>query len=162
MIRKISLAILAVAIASCKSYNLSSKKYIDSNQEKRVVLEFINDTLVNVQQIFFCDKLPKEYQKITFLATYKIDRINIKTFDRDFKSKKFKSDILVLDNVDCADCESYRVIPNYEDLGCSIAEIKDKKLKDKMKLGIIYNLVKDTLILKKNLILFDDLKLKSQ
>lgn len=161
MLRRLILAIFALSIASCKSYDLSGKKYVASNQEKRVSLEFINDTLVNVKQKFFCDKLPKEYQEITFDAKYEIDRMNIKTFDEDFKSKRFKSDILVLENLNCADCQGYKTIPNYEDLGCS-TKIEDERLKDKVKSGVIYNLVNDTLILKRNQILFDNLKLKSQ
>jgi len=161
MLKKGFLVICVLLIASCKSYDLVGKEYRASNQEKVVAIEFINDTLCKVNQKFLCDKLPEKYKSVGFNATYKVSRMNIKTHDANFKPTRFKADILVINNIDCIDCEKYREIPNYIDLNCTTI-LKDEKLKGKVKYGVIYNMVNDTLVIDKNQILFDNLTLKSQ
>lgn len=161
MFKRGILIICVLLIASCKSYDLIGKKYRASNQEKSVAIEFINDTLCKVKQEFLCDRLPEKYKSVDFNATYKVSRMNIKTHDENFKPTRFKADILVINNLDCIGCEKYKEIPNYIDLNCTTA-LKDERLKGKIKYGVIYNMVNDTLVIDKNQILFDNLKLQSQ
>lgn len=155
------LIICVLLVTSCKSYDLVGKKYLASNQEKTVAIEFVNDTLCKVNQRFLCDKLPEKYRNLDFNATYKISKMNIKTHDANFKPTRFKADILVINNLDCDGCEKYKEIPNYIDLNCTTV-LNDEKLKGKIKYGVIYNMVNDTLVIDKNQILFDNLKLKSE
>lgn len=163
MFRK-RIIVVYLLVLSCKSYdNLAGKKYTSFNQEKSITIEFINDTLCRVQQEFFCNDLPENYKRINFNATYKVDKMNIKLYNKDLKLSKSRVSILVVNNIDCSvNCEKYQTIPNYEELGCSLVAWEDEKLREKVKLGVIYNLINDTLIIQKNQILFDNLKLKQQ
>lgn len=159
MLKKITIGMFLIIISSCKSYDLIGKKYLDINQEKTVSIEFINDTLCNVKQEFLCEKIPENYRKIDIIATYKISRMSIKTYNASFKSKRFKANILIIKNLDCVNCKKYDEIPDYLKLNCSNI-IEDEKLKRKIKHGVIYNLINDTLVINKNQIFFDNLSLK--
>ncbi len=151
--------LIVLITVSCKSYDFAGKKYEASNQEKRIQIEFVNDTLCKIEQEFLCDELSETYKNTVFNATYKIDKVNIKTYDKDLKPVRFKSDILVVNNLDCSKCDKYKVIPNYVDLNCITTKLKNEKLKDKVKLGVIYNMVNDTLVIDKKQIWFGNLKL---
>lgn len=158
-IKGVLFALTVLVLVSCKPYNLVGEKFFASNQEKIVSIEFVNDTLCNVSQWFSCDKLPEEYRNIEFKATYKVEKMKLKTYDSNFKPTRFKTDILIVNNLECVDCKRYKEIPNYFDLNCATV-IDDDKLKEKIKYGIIYNLVNDTLIIDKGQIMFGGLKLK--
>jgi len=161
ILRNLSLIIIALIIFSCKSYNLKGKTFFAENLEKKVTLDFLNDTLVVVKQEFFCDKLPKKYQEIIFKAKYEIDKINVNSYNKHFKPKKYKLDALIVNNLDCIDCHNYIEVPNYEELGCSNTKY-DLMLQDKVELGVIYYLMNDTITLIDNQIFFANLKLKSK
>jgi hypothetical protein len=162
MKNKIVYFLMALIIVSCKSYDFSGKRYKASNQEKKIQIEFVNDTLCKIKQEFLCDELSETYRNTTFNATYKIDKVNIETYDKNLKPVRFKSDILVINNLDCPKCEKYKVIPNYVELNCTTTKLTDERLKDKVKLGVIYNMVNDTLVIDKKQIWFGNLKLKKE
>ena len=161
MLKKI-LVIVVLLVASCKSYDLKGKKYTSSNGEKQVVIEFVNDTLSKVTQEYFCNDLPEKYAQTEIMAKYSVEKYKVKGYSENYKPKTVKTTILVLENIKCdEDCEKYIEIPNYESLDCSQIKI-DHRLKDKIVLGRIYNLAKDTFELKNNEILFGYLKLKQE
>lgn len=163
MFRK-EMLVICFLMLSCKSYDdLAGKKYSAFNDEKAVVIEFVNDTVCKVQQSFFCNELPKNYKQINFKATYKVDRINLKLYNQDLKISKLKTSILIVNNIDYpADSQRYQVIPNYEELSCSFWNLEDERLHEKLKSGVIYNLINDTLLIWKNEIFFDNLRLEQQ
>ena len=163
MLRKEIIVIVLLVMSSCKTYDLTGRQYQASNQEKLVRIEFLNDTLCKVYQQFLCNELAEEYRSHVFDATYRIDRMKIRTQDENFKTASFKTDVLILNNLDCAGCEKSSVIPNYKDLDCTKAEIIDNAIEDKIKFGLIYNMTNDTLIINEDShIVFNRLKLKPQ
>jgi len=141
---------------------LKGKKYISSNAEREVVIEFLNDTLSKVTQEYFCDNLPEKYAQTEITAKYSVEKYKIKGYNKNYKPKIVKTSILVLENINCNEkCERYIEIPDYKDLGCLRMKM-DERVKDKIALGRIYNLVKDTFELKNNEIKFGYLNLKQE
>ena len=160
--KTIVLLICLLLLTCCKSYDFIGSKYVADNKEKVVSIEFINDTLCKINQKFLCDDLPDSYRNTSFKATYQVDKVNIKTYDENLNPKRFKADVLIINNLDCQNCEEYTLIPNYIASNYTDTELPDKRLKDKIKFGVIYNMLNDTLVLDDNRILFDNLKLKKQ
>ena len=153
------LFIVVISITSCKSYRLTGRKFQGANQEKIVTIDFLNDTLCKVTQEFQCNKIPDKYRKVSFKSSYKVRKINIQTYNNSYKPIKTKFDALIISNLECVDCKRYIEIPNYRNLNCTKDSI-DKRLKGIVKIGLIYNLVNDTIILDKHYIYFGNLKLK--
>ena len=122
-----------------------------------MTIDFKNDSLCEINQVFYCDKIPEKFRKTNFLCKYAIGTgQQITGYNENFRKKKIKFKKLVMQNLADSIPDSYTIIPNYEDLCLSPVAInsKEAKLRNLIKDGIIYNLINDTLIIYDNRIGF--------
>lgn len=151
-------------LVSCKSgINLNGEFYELKDKEEIVSLKFINDSICIVKQKFLCQNLPEEFKEIEDIKVqYKKGRIDVAYLDLNKKKKKSKMDVLFVENLKYKNSNNlsitnYFSIPNYEKLKCNkLLENNSNanKIKSKIETGIIMNLVKDTIRIKKDTIFF--------
>jgi hypothetical protein len=150
--------ILILVLFSCKSNNFSGKSYMGSNKEEIVKIKFINDSICEVKQEFLCEQLKNTYRIKRIYAKYKVVKLKINSYDKKFKPIIFKSNALIINNLECKKCEKYYLIPNYEE-NCMNTIKLDTRFKNKIKMGVIYNMIQDTVLFNKKEIIFGNLKL---
>lgn len=149
-------------ITSCSSTKKINGKYSFNNSERLIFIDFKNDSLCEVNQVFYCDNIPEKYQNTNFMCKYSVSSLNKAIgYNENFRKKKIKFRKLAMQNLTDSIPESYIIIPDYEDSCLPPVAIssKEAKLRNKIKYGIIYNLVNDTLVIYDSHITFANYKL---
>ncbi|MFY7729527.1 MAG: hypothetical protein ACOVRN_08425 [Flavobacterium sp.] len=143
---------------SCKStIALDGKTFELSDSEELIRIQFISNDICEVQQSFYCDNIPDSLKMTSIKAKYKITKTKLPYFKGN-KSKFLKVKFLTISNLDASSKQlpKYTYIDNYSKM-CqnSVPENSNEmKLRNKVPSGIILNLTNDSLILKKDTIVF--------
>jgi len=148
-------------ITSCTTQKINGK-YSFKNNQRLITIDFKNDSLCEINQVFYCDKIPEKFRKTNSLCKYAIStRQQIIGYNENFRKKKIKFRKLTIQNLADSIPDSYIIIPDYEDSCLPPVAInsKEAKLHNLIKDGIIYNLVNDTLVIYDNHISFGNYRL---
>jgi hypothetical protein len=153
--RIIILIISAILIFSCHSTkNLKGQVYELSDGEQKIQLNFLTAKHCRIEQSYKCEKLPDTFSYLTLEAKYHIVKHKLKYL----KNKSLTADLVVVENSDpnSKTLPNYTYIPDYEKLCLPQVTVNSTEYKIRQKLipGVILNLVKDTLLIKNDTIIF--------
>ncbi|PJB12470.1 MAG: hypothetical protein CO119_06385 [Flavobacteriales bacterium CG_4_9_14_3_um_filter_40_17] len=161
-------------LVSCKSI-LTGDEFRFVNDEKFISVVFLNDSIAEIRQEFYCDKVPENLRKSKILTFYSFEKIKpTKVVDlqkdkygggtgKNLKYMNIKFNVLIMNNIDCENnncdnIEPYTVIPDYIENCIDKSEV-DTRILQKMKFVRIHNMVNDTLFKYKNYLIFNSLRL---
>lgn len=153
--RIIILIIAALLIFSCHSTkNLKGQVYELSDGEQKIQLSFLTAKNCRVEQSYKCEKLPDSYSNLILEADYHVVKVQMKYS----KKKSLTIDFVVIENLDpnANTLPNYTYIPDYEKLCLPQVTVNSTEYKIRQKLipGVILNLVKDSLLIKQDTIIF--------
>ena len=152
--------IVIITLTSC-SPKLAGTTYTGSNQYKHSSIKFFNDTLCEIQQRILCKNIDTQYQQKTILATYKKVRFTSVGYKSNGPvitgpKKRIRFIGIVVNNVNCDNCDKYISVPNFFKNGCMVE--KDSIIEKIGGFGKLYNFPNDTLPLYKGIIYIGTVK----
>lgn len=153
--RIIILIVSALLIFSCHSTkNLKGQVYEFSDGEQKIQLNFLTAKNCRIEQSYKCEKLPDSYSELIIEADYHVVKVKMKYS----KNKSLTAAFVVLENSDpnANTLPNYTYISDYEKLCLPQVTVNSPEYKIRQKLipGVILNLVKDSLLIKQDTIIF--------
>lgn len=147
--------LLALSISSCRSTrNLEGQVYELLDGEQKILINFFTENRCQVEQSYECEKLPDTFRHLTLEAKYYMVKHQLKYS----KNKSISVDLIVLKRSEpnLNNLPNHTYIPDYEKLCLQQIRVNstDYKLRQKLIPGVILNLVKDSLLIKKDTIFF--------
>ena len=156
----IFICFLSLHFFSCSPSKLVGKTFFGSNNLRSISITFVNDSICEIVQKFYCKSISNEYNNIHVSTKYremgklKVDYCNTIRVAHS-KSRYFKG--IKLNNIDSNVLVRYTPIPAYFDL-CVTDSILNR-LAGKIPEGIIFHFTNDTILINKRNILAAGLKL---
>jgi hypothetical protein len=156
--KKILYLSIVLILFSCKSIvRLNGKTFELSDSEELIKIHFLSSDICEIQQSFYCENLPDSIKKKTIKAKYQITNAKL-PYIEDNKTKIINVKFLKISNLDSLSKQlpKYTYIKDYSKLCQNLLteNSKETKLKNKISSGIILNLINDSLIIKKDTIIF--------
>ncbi len=142
---------------SCKSsYKMTGKIYELSDYEQKIKISFINDSICVTEQYFKCDKIEDSLKFTEIKANYYLTKSQLH-YLKNSKPRKKTVHFLRLKSLNHNGVKpKYTYIPRYTELCEKSFEINSPEMKARKKItsGIILNLVNDSLLVKRDTIIF--------
>jgi hypothetical protein len=147
--------VLSSLVSSCSTNrSLKGQVYELIDSEQKIQLAFLTANDCRIEQSYLCEKLPDTFSYLTMEAKYRVEKLKIKHSE----NKHLNVYCLIIENSDsnAKKLPNFTYIPEYENLCLPKVTINsdEYKLRKKLVPGIILNLVKDSLLLKKDTIVF--------
>lgn len=156
--KKILFSFIVVILFSCNSTMiLEGKKFELSDNEELINIHFLSSDVCEIQQYFYCENIPDSLKNKIIRAKYEVHSSKLPYTDGN-KNKFLKVNLIMLSNLDTLSkrLPKYTYINNYSKL-CQdslVENSNEMKLRNKLPSGIVLNLVNDSLIFKKDTIIF--------
>ncbi|NHM02827.1 hypothetical protein [Flavobacterium difficile] len=133
---------------------MKGQVYELTDSEQKIQLNFLTDNDCRIEQSYLCEKLPDTFSNLTMEAKYRVKKLKIKHSG----NKHLNVNCLIIENSDlnAKKLPRFTYIAEYENLCLPkvIVNSNEYKLRRKMTPGIILNLVRDSLVLRKDTIVF--------
>jgi len=157
---KCCILLVCISFFSCVSGKLNGKIFSGSNDLRKMTVTFVNDSICQINQTFYCDNIPGDLKSINITANYKkIGLIRAGYYQTILVKEKSYRDYtgIKLNNVDSSIMETHTPIPGYFDK--CVPDSTLRQMSGKIPEGLIYRFLNDTILLRKRVMFAGGLKL---